>query len=59
MKKYFEMFKKNQRFLYVLSKTKLPNFIFFQKIKIKLFFCDFFYLPIYIFLGTSMAKLSN
>ena len=59
MKKYFEMFKKNQRFLYVLSKTKLPNFIFFQKIKIKLISFDFFDLPIYIFLGTSMAKPSN
>ena len=59
MKKYFEMFKKNQRFLYVLSKTKLPNFIFFQKIKIKLFFVTFFtYLSIYV-LGTSMAKPSN
>ena len=61
MKKYFEMFKKNQRFLYVLSKTKLPNFIFFQKIKIKLFFCDFFFLPIYNFryINGKAIKLAN
>ena len=45
----------------MLSKTKLPNFIFFQKIKIKLFFVTFFtYLSIFFrYINGKAIKLAN